>query len=190
VASLNPIRLKLSEKLLDWTYFHRFFDERTRDELAIQLRELRQLRGLSQVKFAAESGMKQSAVSRIEQSDYSGWTYKTLLRAAMTLKARLKIELIPAERVIADYEHREAAQAAQQFFLQINAASSIFSDSGVDDFRQGPEAVDGSQLEKVATADNGYVDDGGRSYLYEEGEAALAMQHGPLVLKSTGRYVQ
>jgi transcriptional regulator with XRE-family HTH domain len=143
VASLNPIRLKLSEKLRDWTYFHKFFDERTRDDLATQLRELRELRGMSQVKFAAESGMKQSAVSRIEQSDYSGWTYKTLMRAAMTLRARLKIEFIPAERVIVEYKDRETAQAARQFYLEMtDTTAPVLSDSTSNDFRYGQEGTD------------------------------------------------
>lgn len=150
MQSLNPIRLKLSEKLLDWTYFHQFFDERTRDDLATQLKELRELRGMSQVAFASESGMKQSAVSRIEQSDYSGWTYKTLLRAATTLKARLKIELIPAERVIEEYKERETAQAARQFYLQMtDVALPVCFDSTGNDFSHGPEAAHGSQFTVV-----------------------------------------
>lgn len=136
--SLRPIRLRLSEKLADVEYFSKFFDERTRDEVATQLRELRELRGLSQVKFATESGMHQSAVSRIEQSDYSGWTYKTLLRAAQTLRARLKIEFVPAERVINEYKAREAerestAEASEAVYRAMvqSAAGSGFS-SGPD----------------------------------------------------------
>lgn len=107
MESIKPIKPRISEKLADPEYFSKFFDERTRDEVATQLRELRELRELSQVRFAGLSGMHQSAVSRIEQSDYSGWTYKTLLRAAMTLRARLKIEFIPAEKVIDEYREKE-----------------------------------------------------------------------------------
>jgi transcriptional regulator with XRE-family HTH domain len=157
VRSLTPIKLKLSEKLLDGTYFHKFFDQRTRDDLAAQLRELRELRGMSQVAFAAESGMKQSAVSRIEQSDYSGWSYKTLLRAAVTLKARLKIELIPAENVIAEYKKREVEQAARHFYLQMaDMAAFVASGSTNNDFSYGPEAAHGSQL--IVVSENQNVD--------------------------------
>lgn len=131
MESIAPIRLKLSEKLADPKYFIKFFDERTRDEVAAQLRQLRDLRGLSQVKFAAESGMKQSAVSRIEQSDYSGWTYKTLLRAAQTLRARLKIEFIPAEKVIDEYRKREAEQFAATLEAEATEGARATSSQGV-----------------------------------------------------------
>lgn len=127
MESLAPIRLKLSEKFLKQDYFDKFFDERTRDEVAAQLKELRELRAMSQVEFAAASGMKQSAVSRIEQSDYSGWTYKTLLRAAQTLRARLKIELIPAEKVIAEYRNREAEQFSAE--IEAEATENAFASS-------------------------------------------------------------
>ena len=141
MESIKPIRLRLSEKLKNLDYFNKFFDERTRDEVASQLRELREMRGLSQVKFAAEADMKQSAVSRIEQSDYSGWTYKTLLRAANVLRARLKIEFIPAERVIEDYKNREAEQRTSELVHTLTATAFVDEmGSSADKLESGPDA--------------------------------------------------
>ena len=57
-----------------------------------------------------EANMEQSAVSRIEQSEYSGWSFKTLLRVADALDARLRILLEPAEDVIEQYERFESTQ--------------------------------------------------------------------------------
>lgn len=110
MESVTSIRLGLSDKLRDPDYFNNFFDERTRDEIAEQIRELRDMRKLNQSEFADLAGMKQSAVSRIEQADYAGWTYKTLLRVASALGARIKIIFIRSEDVIEEYREREAQQ--------------------------------------------------------------------------------
>ncbi|MCH8314157.1 MAG: helix-turn-helix transcriptional regulator [Nitrospinae bacterium] len=84
-----------------------FFRERAKDEIAIQIRELREKLEMRQIDFAKQADMKQSAVSRIEQADYSGWTFKTLLKVAEALDARLKITFQPMDDVIAEYENRE-----------------------------------------------------------------------------------
>lgn len=111
---LAPINLRLSERFRDPDYFHAFFDERTRDEIASQIRDLREQRDLTQAAFARDADMQQSAVSRIEQADYSGWTYKTLLKVARVLRARVKIEFVSQEDVINDYRKREATQHAAE----------------------------------------------------------------------------
>lgn len=118
MESVTSIKLGLSEKLRDPDYFNKFFDERTRDELAEQIRELRDVRKLNQSEFANLAGMKQSAVSRIEQSDYAGWTYKTLLRVASALRARVKIVFILSEHVIDEYRKREAEQREAEIEIE------------------------------------------------------------------------
>jgi hypothetical protein len=54
--------------------------------------------------------MTQSSVSRIEQADYSGWTFRTLLRIADTLGARLRVTFQPLEDVLAEYRQAEEEQ--------------------------------------------------------------------------------
>lgn len=63
---------------------------------------------MRQIDLAKKSQMKQSAISRIEQADYSGWTFNTLLRVGEALDARLRITFEPAENVIARYEIQDA----------------------------------------------------------------------------------
>jgi hypothetical protein len=57
--------------------------------------------------------MQQSAVSRIEQADYSGWTFRTLLKVAFTLNARLRVSFEPLEDVIATAKRSEESAAVQ-----------------------------------------------------------------------------
>jgi len=105
--SLQSIDLSLSRKLKDKEYREQFFEDWTQDEVALQLRGLRDKRGLRQVDVAAATGMKQSAVSRLEQANYSRWGFPTLLRIAKALDARVKVILEPAEDVIRQYENDE-----------------------------------------------------------------------------------
>lgn len=76
---------------------------------------LRKLRKKRQIDLASEAGMRQSAISRIEQADYGNWTLNTLFRVADVLDARLRIVFDPIEEVIIEYKKREAeAQAYEQ----------------------------------------------------------------------------
>jgi transcriptional regulator with XRE-family HTH domain len=92
----------------------RLFSRLSRKEVAAQIRQLREKRGLTQMRFAKLCKMKQSAVSRIEQADYSGWNYKTLARIADKLRARLRITFEPLEEVIAKMETEEDATFASE----------------------------------------------------------------------------
>lgn len=109
--SKKLIRLNLAEKLKKKAYRLAFFRARAQDDTAANIRALREKRELSQIKLAELSGMKQSAISRIEQAEYSSWTYKTLQRVAEALDARLVVIFEPAEDVIARYENMENFQS-------------------------------------------------------------------------------
>jgi transcriptional regulator with XRE-family HTH domain len=107
MSKLNSINIGLSKKLRDPGYRKRFFETLAQDEVATQIRGLRTLRKLRQKDFAKHAGMQQSAVSRMEQADYSGWNFKTLVRAANALDARLRILFEPAEKAIQEFEQLE-----------------------------------------------------------------------------------
>lgn len=110
MALITSISLGIAEKLRDKGYRHRFFARMAKDEVASGLREMRDQRALRQADLAQLAGMKQSAVSRIEQSDYAGWTFNTLLRVAEALDARLRVTFEPMEEVIRQYEQWETDQ--------------------------------------------------------------------------------
>ena len=104
---LKSIDLDLINKLQDKEYRDVFFEEWSNDEVADQIRRLRKLRKLRQVDVADATGMKQSAISRIEQSEYSRWNFVTLLRIGQALDARVRVIFEPAEHVIKEYEQAE-----------------------------------------------------------------------------------
>lgn len=104
---ISPIKLNLSEKLKDRDYFHRFFRGRAQDEIAGQIKELREKRGLKQRELAKRCKTHQSAISRLEQATYSRWNLNTLWSLAKALDARVRIIIEPMEDVIREYEEME-----------------------------------------------------------------------------------
>jgi transcriptional regulator with XRE-family HTH domain len=117
MSLLSPVRIKsrLVEKLEHLSFRRRFFRTRAQDEIAQQIRELRERRKLRQIDLAKNAKMKQSAVSRIEQAGYSAWSFKTLLRVADALDAQLRVVFEASEDVIARYkvDEQEAMSGVQ-----------------------------------------------------------------------------
>lgn len=112
--SVTSIDLNVSEELKDPEFAKLFFHQMARDEIAIGIRKLREKRELNQTQLARLAGMKQSAISRLEQAEYSGWSFPTLIRIADALGARLKFIIDPIEDVIREYE-REEREASIDF---------------------------------------------------------------------------
>lgn len=111
---ISPIKLNLAKRLKeDKEFRNRFFHARAQDEVASSIIDLRKKRKMRQIDLAKHSGMKQSAVSRIEQADYSGWSFTTLQRVAESLDARVRIIFEPIEDVIKFYEQKEAVSTAE-----------------------------------------------------------------------------
>lgn len=104
---LSPIKTNLAEKLKDKGYRHRFFRGRAQDEIAAELKLARKKRHLKQKELERLSGMKQSAISRIEQASYSKWNFATLLKLAEALDLRVRVKFEYAEDVIREYQDRE-----------------------------------------------------------------------------------
>jgi transcriptional regulator with XRE-family HTH domain len=136
--ALKPINLDLASRLTNRKFRERFLSTLARDEIAAQIRQLRLKRGFTtQSAFAKETGMQQSAVSRIEQADYSGWTFRTLLKVAFALKARLRVTFEPIEIVI-DTAKRSERVAALQAKTDDDIATAR---ADVDDFNTVPHDI-------------------------------------------------
>jgi len=141
MKSISPVRLNIAKRLKEDKAFRKeFFRGQTQDEIAMSIRSLREKRTMRQVDLAKESKMKQSAISRIEQADYSSWSFSTLLRVADALEARLRVILEPAEIVIERYEKNEIAAstgAKYTLFYKSNATQAKIKEATVanaDDF--------------------------------------------------------
>lgn len=106
----KPIELGIAKKLRkDERYRKSFFRAEAADSIALQIRDLRKKRDdLKQAELATRADMKQSAISRIEQAEYSSWTFNTLWRIAEALDARLVVTFEPIEDAIRKYDAGEA----------------------------------------------------------------------------------
>ena len=69
--------------------------ELTRLQLANQIAKLREGRQLSQAQLARRIGTQQSAVARMEQSTYRGYTVSTLAKIAAAVGQRLEVRFVP-----------------------------------------------------------------------------------------------
>lgn len=108
MALINLLKLNISKKLKEDDEFRKdFFKGQAQDIIAMDVRALRKKRSLRQSDLAKKSGMTKSAIYRIEQSEYCSWTFKTLLKVANVLDARLRVILEPSEKVIEEYEDME-----------------------------------------------------------------------------------
>lgn len=64
-------------------------------DIAFQIRDLREQASLTQRQLAELVGTKQSNIARIEDADYTGYTWTTLEKVAKALKAKLEIKIVP-----------------------------------------------------------------------------------------------
>ncbi len=99
----QSIKLNLTEKLKNSAYRRKFFLAESSALIAEQLIRLRKRRGMNQHDLATRIGTKQPAICRIEQADYRSWSFKTLLKIADELDARLRVVIVPYEDVIMEY---------------------------------------------------------------------------------------
>lgn len=73
-------------------------------DIAFQIKELREKRGLTQKQLAALSGTSQPNVARIENADYQSYTLKTLEKVTKALGAYIDVVVVPEEKI---EEHRK-----------------------------------------------------------------------------------
>jgi predicted XRE-type DNA-binding protein len=78
----------------------RFQRELTRLQLANQIHRLREERQLSQAQLARRIGTHQSAVARMEQSSYRGYTVATLAKIAAAAGKHLEVRFVSSGRRI------------------------------------------------------------------------------------------
>ncbi len=74
--------------------------ELTRLQLANEIAKLREERKLSQAELARRIGTHQSAIARMEQSTYRGYTVATLAKIAAAAGKRLEVRFVPSARRI------------------------------------------------------------------------------------------
>ncbi|OGD19930.1 MAG: hypothetical protein A2Y69_09335 [Candidatus Aminicenantes bacterium RBG_13_59_9] len=132
IPLITSIKLNLSKKLKDKAFRHIFFRGQTQDTIAMSIVYLRKMRGKRQSDLAIETGMKQSAISRIEQAEYSGWSLSTLWRVAEALDARLNVTFEPIEEVIRYYQEKESENYQLEQKALVSKAGALMEDISMD----------------------------------------------------------
>lgn len=70
-------------------------DEYLRVNVAEQIYLARTRAGMTQEQLAAACGMKQSAIARLESTDYEGHRLETVRRVSAALNLRIELALVP-----------------------------------------------------------------------------------------------
>ena len=111
----------------DRGFRQRFIKAWAQAEIATQVRALRKKRRLNQKRLAELVGTGQSAISRAEQADYDGWTFKTLVNLADGLDARLRVSFEPIEEVVSLHEEGERVNLASDNFVSQASGRPVFT---------------------------------------------------------------
>ena len=72
-------------------YRYAYAEEHLNTWIALQIKAIREVRGLKQSELAEKIGTQQPAVARFENANYSKWKVETLKKVARALDVRLKI---------------------------------------------------------------------------------------------------
>ena len=149
-SQLYSIDLGIAEELRDEEFRNQFFRAEREIDIPYQLKALRKARDLNQAELAEKSGMKQSAVSRIENTNDGKFNLETLVRLAEAMDARLAVIIEPYEAVIARYrdeERRRGRSAATAQIENIPPANNV-PDDPYTTFKQKPPTGHLEELEK------------------------------------------
>jgi Predicted transcriptional regulators len=113
-------------------------DEMVRSWLARQIRVLREDRGWSQQDLAAATGLKQSAVSRLEDPDYGRYALSTLLKLRSAFDVGLEVKFVEYGAAVA--RSRDVSRSAlkvctyhaEQLRPQIPAAGTAVAEVHIE----------------------------------------------------------
>ena len=88
---MNDTTEALLHELRDYEYAEGYAEELLNARIATQIKVLREQQEITQEKLAPLMGTTQTAVSRIENVNYSSWSIKTLKKIARALRVRLHV---------------------------------------------------------------------------------------------------
>lgn len=97
---MSELAEHLIEEFADKGYAHAYMEEHGNMLLAAQIKELREMRGLTQSQLAELAGMKQERISALENVEYDAWTVKTLRKLAAAFDTGLQVSFVPFSQAI------------------------------------------------------------------------------------------
>ena len=96
-------KTKQLAKLRRKAYRDAYVEEHIKTSLPIQMIALREQRGWSQTELGRRVGMRQNAVSRLEDAESGVPSVTTLLRLAKTFDVALLIKFVPFTKLLAEF---------------------------------------------------------------------------------------
>jgi len=87
-------RVNLLSKLRNQEYRHAFLSSAVNELIATQIRLMRKRRRWDQIELGRRAGMKQAAISRLENPDYGSVSVSTLKRLAKALDVGLVVRFV------------------------------------------------------------------------------------------------
>ncbi|HZZ17419.1 MAG TPA: helix-turn-helix transcriptional regulator [Candidatus Sulfotelmatobacter sp.] len=88
---MSDLNDSLRSELRDPEYSEGYAESFLNSYVATQLKVIREQRQMKQSDLAKEMGTTQTAISRIENVNYTAWNIKTLKKAARALRVRLRV---------------------------------------------------------------------------------------------------
>jgi transcriptional regulator with XRE-family HTH domain len=88
---MSAINDALRTELRDQEYSEGYAESFLNSYVATQIKVIREQRGMKQADLAHEMGTTQTAISRIENVNYSSWNIRTLKKLARAFGVRLKV---------------------------------------------------------------------------------------------------
>lgn len=109
---MNGISEALRRELRDPEYSEGYAESFLNSYVATQIKVIREQRKMRQEDLAREIGTKQTAVSRLENVNYSSWNINTLKKLARAFRVRLMVSFEAYGTLPDDVEHfsRESLQ--------------------------------------------------------------------------------
>lgn len=111
---------KLIARLRNKEFRDAYTAEHVKTSMPIQIRLLREQRGLTQGLLAQKAGTTQTVISRLEDPDYGNLSINSLLKLASGLDVALLVKLVPFSRLLDEFKNvSPQAVAAPSFDEEI-----------------------------------------------------------------------
>ena len=118
VGAQTELTAALRRSFRDEEYRYGYVESFLDAFIAAQLRALRLQRGWEQLDVAQRMGTKQSAISRLENVNYSSWSISTLKRLARVFGVRLKVSFEEFATLPTDIENFQTSALERRGFEQ------------------------------------------------------------------------
>lgn len=106
-------------------YRDAYVEEHINTGFTFQIKQMREERGWSQAELGKRAGMRQNAISRLEDEDYGSLSLKTALRLAAAFDVGLIFKFVPFSRLLKEYENLAPESLSCKSFTDAEETTAI-----------------------------------------------------------------